>query len=261
MRDSALLLDISCRPVAGDFYWLSPPQTPFIEEVRRDPGKLRIGYIPEPFMWHEIEAPVREATSEAAKLCESLGHHVEETKIAIDFQAFRAALEPIYMSNMAAMFSYEAKRRGRPITESDIEQMAFAVLLESPHVTGTAVVEAYAFHYAMGQVFAKAFETYDVLLQPTLGQLPVPVGALKLHGWPDRHTFTDALYRFMPNTQPYNSIGAPAMSVPLAMSKSGLPIGTHFAAAVGNDALLFSLAGQLEKARPWFHRVPPEFPA
>jgi amidase len=76
--------------------------------------------------------------------------------------------------------------------------------------------------------------------------------------WPNRETYTDALYRFMPNTQPYNAIGAAAMSVPLATSKSGLPIGIHFAASPGAEALLLRLAGQLEKARPWFDRVPPE---
>ena len=76
--------------------------------------------------------------------------------------------------------------------------------------------------------------------------------------WPDRETYTDALYRFMANTQPYNAIGSAAMSVPLAMSKSGLPIGIHFAAAPGPKALLLRLAGQLEAARPWFDRTPPE---
>ncbi len=256
VRDSALLLDISCRPVAGDFYWLSPPETPFLKEVGRDPGKLRIGYIPEPFMWNEIEAPVREATAEAAKFLESLGHHVEETKVDVDFRAYRQAIEPVYISNMSVMLNAEAKRRGRPITEDDVEQMAYFVLQETDNVTGKAVAEAYIFYYAMGQAFAKVFENYDVLLQPTLGQLPVPVGTLKSHGWPDRHAYTDALYRFMPNTQPYNAIGAPAMSVPLAMSKSGLPIGIHFAAKTGDDALLFRLAGQLEAARPWFNVVP-----
>jgi amidase len=258
VRDSALLLDLSCQPVAGDFYWITPPETPFLKEVGRDPGKLRIGYVPEPLMWHEMDAEVREATAEAARFCESLGHHVEETKIDFDFRAYRDAISPVYMASMKNMFDLEAARRGRPITRDDLEDMAYAVLEESADVKGTEVAQAYAVYYAMGQAFARVFEKYDVLLQPTVTQLPVPIGALRTMNWPDRETYTDALYRFMPNTQPYNATGSAAMSIPLAMSKSGLPIGIHFAASPGAEALLLRLAGQLEKARPWFDRVPPE---
>jgi Asp-tRNA(Asn)/Glu-tRNA(Gln) amidotransferase A subunit family amidase len=258
VRDSALLLDLSCRPVPGDFYWITPPETPFLKEAGRDPGKLRIGYVPEPLMWHEIDNEVAEATAEAARFCASLGHHVEETKIDFDFGAYRDAIAPVYMSNMKNMFDMEAKRRGHPITRDDLEDMAYAVFEEGADVKGTEVAAAYLVYYAMGQVFARIFEKYDVLLQPTLGQLPVPIGALRTMNWPNRETYTDALYRFMPNTQPYNAIGAAAMSVPLATSKSGLPIGIHFAASPGAEALLLRLAGQLEKARPWFDRVPPE---
>lgn len=258
VRDSALLLDLSCVPAPGDFYWITPPETPFLKEVGRDPGKLRIGYVPEPLMWHEMDEEVRDATAEAARFCESLGHHVEETEIDVDFDAYRKAIEPIYMASMSMMLDAEARRRGRPITRDDIEDMAYEVLLEGRAVRGTEIAEAYVFYYAMGQAFAQVFQKYDVLLQPTVAQLPVPVGTLRTMNWPDRQTYTDALYRFMANTQPYNAIGSAAMSVPLAMSKSGLPIGIHFAAPPGAEALLFRLAGQLEAARPWFDRVPPE---
>lgn len=258
VRDSALLLDLSCLPQPGDFYWLSPPETPFVDEVQRDPGKLRIGYVPEPFMWGEIETPVREATADAARLCESLGHHVEETTVPADFAALRKAVASNVLSNVSMTLKQEAARRGSPITHDDVEDIAFLVMQEGEHISGIQSAEAFAVFYALGQVFANVFQKYDVLLQPTVGQLPVPIGALKTNGWTDRETFTDALYRFMCNTQPYNIIGAAAMSVPLAMSKSGLPIGIHFAARQGDEAVLFRLAGQLEAARPWFDRVPPE---
>jgi amidase/6-aminohexanoate-cyclic-dimer hydrolase len=51
--------------------------------------------------------------------------------------------------------------------------------------------------------------------------------------------------------------GQPAMSVPLEWSDTGLPIGMMFTARYGDEAMLFRLAAQLEKARPWFHKVPP----
>jgi amidase len=73
----------------------------------------------------------------------------------------------------------------------------------------------------------------------------------------DRDQIAERLFHFMPNTQGFNNTGQPAMTVPLAWSASGLPIGLQFVAPMGEEARLFRLAGQLEQARPWFDRVPP----
>jgi amidase len=61
----------------------------------------------------------------------------------------------------------------------------------------------------------------------------------------------------MPNTQAFNNTGQPAMSVPLAWSSDNLPIGIQFVSPIGEEGVLFRLAGQLEQARPWFDRVAP----
>ena len=58
-------------------------------------------------------------------------------------------------------------------------------------------------------------------------------------------------FRWVPFTQLANLTGLPAMSVPLHKSASGLPIGMQFTAPAGGEGLLFRLAGQLERARPW----------
>lgn len=68
--------------------------------------------------------------------------------------------------------------------------------------------------------------------------------------------FYDAFWAHAPFTCVFNAAGCPAMSVPLGQSAGGLPIGAHFGAGLGNDGLLFSLAGQLERARPWFGKRP-----
>jgi Asp-tRNA(Asn)/Glu-tRNA(Gln) amidotransferase A subunit family amidase len=86
----------------------------------------------------------------------------------------------------------------------------------------------------------------------------VPRGKLNTADVRKPERYISEFYRFNPNTQPFNICGAPAMSVPLAMSKEGLPIGIQFAAATGKEALLFRLAGQLEAERPWMHKIPPE---
>ncbi|HXV87184.1 MAG TPA: amidase, partial [Gemmatimonadales bacterium] len=55
----------------------------------------------------------------------------------------------------------------------------------------------------------------------------------------------------------FNVTGQPAMSVPLYWNGQNLPIGVHVVGRFGDETTLFRLAGQLERARPWSHRVPP----
>jgi amidase len=64
-------------------------------------------------------------------------------------------------------------------------------------------------------------------------------------------------FDFIPWTPVFNITGQPAMSVPLHWNSDGLPIGLQFAGAFGDEATLFKLAGQLERARPWDDRLPP----
>jgi amidase len=121
------------------------------------------------------------------------------------------------------------------------------------------------------------FEKYDVLLTPTLAMPPVVTGelqpkgiravAMKLLGrlnageLINRLSGIDVLaqhvFEFMPYTPLFNVTGQPAMSVPLYWNDAGLPIGMHFVSRYGDEATLFRLAGQLEKAKPWSERIPP----
>ena len=126
---------------------------------------------------------------------------------------------------------------------------------------GTAVAYANAMHtiHAVGRVISSVFESFDVVMLSTLAQLPVPLGYMNTNA-EDLTGYGEKLYGFMPNTQPFNVNGSPAMSVPLAWSDDGLPIGIMFAARNGDEATLFRLAGQLEKARPWADKRPDEAP-
>ena len=97
---------------------------------------------------------------------------------------------------------------------------------------------------------------YDIFMTPTLGEPPLLIGEMDataddpLKGW--RRSA-----KFVPFTPLCNATGQPAMSVPLYWNEQNLPIGIQFAGRYGDEATLFRLAAQLEKARPWAKRVPP----
>jgi amidase len=253
VRDSAVLLDIGCTPQAGDPYFLSPPERPYRQEVGRDPGKLRIAIFDGSLTpGGSVDPEVSAAVRDVGKLCEGLGHTVEEATLPGDHAAMQAAARLVMAASVAANVDAELERQGRALADGDIEAMTLGIYRNGKQTGAADYVRAVQTLHAYGRAAASLFETYDVMLLATLGRPAIPIGYL----FEDRREITQRLFSYMPNTQAFNNSGQPAMTVPLAWSQGGLPIGIQFAAATGEEALLFRLAGQLEQTRPWFDRIP-----
>nr|MEA2797602.1 amidase [Phenylobacterium sp.] len=253
VRDSAALLDVACRPQPGDPYFLSPPERPFVEDAARDPGRLRIAFMAGAMQAPGLDPECGAAVRETARLCEQLGHQVEEAEIPGDAAAMQAAAGAVIAASIAANLDAEAERRGRPIEAGEIETPTMATYRRGGAVSASAYVRSLQALHAYARAEAQLFETYDVLLLSTLGSPAIPIGWIL----EDPRQIAERLFAFMPNTQAFNNTGQPAMTVPIAWSKAGLPIGMQFVARMGCEAILFRLAGQLERARPWFDRIAP----
>ena len=254
VRDSAALLDIACRPQPGDPYFLPPPERPFAEEAAREPGALRIAFTTVAMQSPGgLDAECQAAVRETARLCEELGHHVEEAEIPGDVAAMQLAAGTVISASIAASLDAEGERRGRPIAAGDVESLTLATYRRGAAVSAAAYVRGLQALHAYARAQAQLFETYDVLLLSTLGSPAIPIGWI----FEDPKLIGERLFAFMPNTQAFNNTGQPAMTVPLAWSRSGLPIGLQFVARMGAEATLLRLAGQLEQARPWFDRTAP----
>ena len=102
---------------------------------------------------------------------------------------------------------------------------------------------------------ARFFSGYDILITPTMACTPYPLGVLDMDA-ENLDGFIEARLRCTAFTSLFNSTGNPAMSVPLAWSREGLPIGVQFVSAFGDEARLFRLGAQLETAQPWADRRP-----
>jgi len=255
VRDSAVLLDIASTPQPGDPYWAAPPEVPYADAAARDPARLRIAFSTLAFAGPGIDPECAEAVRAASRLCEDLGHHVEEAAPPVD-RAALAAAGVVISASVAAELDAIVERRGRPITADDVEPITLNSYERGRGISGSAYVRALRAAHAYGRAMAAFFESYDILITSTLGSTAIPVGAL--HGEPlDLEGYADRLFAFMPNTQVFNVTGQPAASIPLAMSAGGLPIGVQFTARNAEEGLLFSLAGQLERAAPWAGRRAP----
>ncbi|MDR3507607.1 MAG: amidase [Caulobacteraceae bacterium] len=256
VRDSAALLDALAGPEIGDS--VVPPRTEgrYLDAVTRPSGALRIAVVETPASGAPVHPDVREALQDVARLCQSLGHHVEPATLTLNATALGEAMGVGMAVDVASRLERRGAQRGRPVTEDEVEGVTWRLALRGRQVTGQAYANARRTLDEAGVAYAQQFGDYDLVLSPTVAEPPGPLGRLGLSPQ-DIGDYIRAVGAFSPYTALHNEIGLPAMSVPLFWNAEGLPIGVMFAAPFAREDLLFSLAGQLEAARPWVGRIPP----
>ncbi len=256
VRDAAALLDATSGPAPGDPYWAPPPARPFIEEVGADPGRLRIGLTTR----HPAGLPVaevcRKATEETAKLVADLGHRVEEAAPTIDTEAALVALRVIIGANVAAAIGYRLRALGRTgLKIGEVENITALWAEDGRRRTAADYAAAILAVHRIGRRYGAFFQRYDVLLSPVVAGPPPPLGTFDMMGESLDAYFT-MLFDYVCFTPQFNSSGGPAASLPLHWTDDGLPIGVQIGADLGNEAVLFRLASQIEAARPWIGKRP-----
>lgn len=256
VRDSAALMDVSHGIEPGSRYVAPAPERPFLEEVGRDPGKLRIA------LWRTApngtvpDADAQKGLDATVKLLLSLGHEVEEAAPDIDGPAVAATLGRMVSAHLAASLDLRAEQLGRPLEQDELEPVTRAMARNAQKTSGIQMARDETTLQIAAIAYARFMQRYDVTLSPTITRKPERLGVLSLSP-PDMAAFSEAIASFPAFCAFYNQTGTPAMSVPLHWTDDNLPLGMMFGAAYGNEALLFRLAGQLEKAQPWFDRRAP----
>jgi len=243
--DAAVLLDVLAGYETGDPWWLAPPARPFAEEAGAEPGRLRVALTTTP----PIDAPVAPecvaAAEDAAALLGGFGHEVEE------------ATPPWSDGRLLDLFMTVWKvipgMRGKP--RELLEPMNQVLLDAGDEIGAVDYVNATQELRGWARRVVAFWNDYDLVLTPTLAQLPPPIGALmdETDPWGN----FDKAWRFTPFTQVANVTGLPAASLPLYWSEHGLPIGSQLIGRPADEATLLRVSAQLEAARPWRDRRPP----
>jgi Asp-tRNA(Asn)/Glu-tRNA(Gln) amidotransferase A subunit family amidase len=255
VRDSAALLDASHGAALGDPYAAPAFVGPYRLELERAPGPLRVALQLAPLSGSAVDAECLRAAHDAASLLEGLGHIVELAQPPGDAGELGAAVWALVATGVAVTLQRRAALLGRELRPGDVEAVTWRALQHARELSATDHAGALLTVHTQGRRMADFHRRFDVLLSPTLGQVPVLLGPQHMAN-PDGAAYSAALQRFSPFTSLLNISGQPSMSVPLHWSADGLPVGTMFSAAFGREDLLLRLARQLELARPWFERVP-----
>lgn len=257
VRDSAAALDVLSRPFRGDPFHVQSPDRPFVAEIGAPVEPLRVAWWARPWSGHHTHEEVASATRRAADMLEALGHEVEEATPAIDWERFLAAMTDVWTATTAHSVDGFAHFLHRPVDESTLESPTLAMVRYGREVGGQRLLDALTTAADLRTVMAEFFSRYDVLLTPTLGALPAPLGEYDPHALTHpRDTFGGwaQLESFLPII---NATGQPAISLPLYTSSTGLPIGMQLVGRLGEESLLLRLSASLEEAAPWSSRRPP----
>jgi amidase len=276
VRDSAAMLDAVCGPMAGDPYGIPKPRRRFLSEIDKDPGRLKIGFSARSPLGTEVHPECSQALEHAAHLLEGLGHDVEEAYPGVDGLTLAKSYFMMYFGEVAADIQELKGMLGRRPRPSDVEGPTWSLaLLGRAYSAGEFVLAMREWNRA-SRAMADYFGSYDLFLTPTTAYPPARIGELKVTGVEEiLMKFTNklglgSLMRLSgiadkiavetlartPFTQLANVTGLPAASVPLHWTRDNLPCGVQVIAPYAEEALIFKVCAQLEKAQPWFGRRP-----
>lgn len=249
VRDTALALDVLAHDWPGDAF-VAPPGGPFLAAAEAAPGSLRIGLVLEPFYGTPggVDPICRAAAEQTAELLADLGHRVDEGPAPLTAEAQQRGLDAFEalwaISALGAPVPAEAEQRVTPLTRHLREV--------GRGVSGLRYAQAVQTAQLITREVADRWQAYDLILTPTLARPPMPVGGLRNDHDPVAEFA--AQYAYTPWTNLANVTGRPSISLPLHQAEVDgvtLPIGVMLTGRYGADAMIISVAAQLEQARPW----------
>ena len=258
VRDAAALLDVVAGPDAGAYGWAEPPARPYSEEISAKPDRLRIAWMGRPLSGVPVDPECLGALNDTVKLCEELGHEVVEAAPEIDVEAFALATLRVWAANLTNMMNGAGALVGQTPTPDNLEAASWACYEYGKAMKASELLEALDNYALVSRAVGGFFEEYDILLSPTTAHPPLPLGELNQNApGINAEQWTTQIFTYAPFTNLFNATGQPAISVPLAWSSDGLPIGMQFAGRFADESTLLRLAAQLEQARPWADKRPP----
>ncbi|MDQ1602428.1 MAG: amidase [Actinomycetota bacterium] len=249
VRDAAALLDAMAGPMPGDPHWAAPLPAgeSFLAHCDREPGRLRVGRFSTPVIADAaVDPECLQALDEASRLLESMGHLVEDVESPIGHDTV-----PLFEQVWSVSATLALVPPGR---DDELMPLTRHLRARGAGVSGTEFAAALSQLQILCRAGVARLAAYDVLLTPTLAQLPLPVGAIFDADDPARDFERNKT--FTPFTAVFNMTGQPAITLPLHWTDEGIPVGVMLAGPPAGEALLLSLSAAIEATAPWAARRP-----
>lgn len=259
VRDSARVFDAVHGSTLGERFVLPDPETKYVSDAQEGlkGRKLRIAVLDERYNGGAIDPQNRSAVHQVAKVLEDMGHIIEWDSPVFDQSAYDEAALKSWSSYLGYLVDDIAATQGIPAT---LEYAQKATLACAEYGKSFPASDMHLVEFLYNRItrdVAEFFTKYDVFLSPTTAYPNVPLGQINQDD--PRHTahsWYESVFEPCPFTQLFNVTGNPAITLPLAMSNEGWPIGMQFAAPYLDEKTLFQLSGDLERAMPWADRHP-----
>ncbi|PHQ78200.1 MAG: amidase [Coxiella sp. (in: Bacteria)] len=247
VRDSALLLDIAKGAAQGDPYAAPSAPDRYLKAIQATLPTLKIGLVTDVIGGYTVDQDCLSAVNQAARACEALGHIIEDTRLTADRDELKQATNTIWAGNIANTLDSYAAATGKSYGKDNVELNNLFLAKLGRKLSAADYVNALNTLHKTGRDMAQLFEDYDLLLTPTLAQLPVDIGYLFYEESKGsvNDFYKDKGYAFSPFTSLFNITGQPAISLPLYKTAQGMPVGVQFAARFGDELTLLQLARAL----------------
>ena len=246
VADAALMMNVCAGPDERDQYSLPAQRVDYVKALKGPVKGLRVAYSEDLGFAEAVDDEVRAACAKAARAFRELGCRVETVNPA--WPSPRDAWEQIFCGGIATRMAPFRERKG------DIEVGLYALIERALAEPPTRYVQAWLDRLAWWQHPRAFFESYDLLLTPTIACPPFDAdadGPGEIAGRPvDR-------YGWIPFTYPFNLTGQPACSIPCGFTRAGLPIGLQVVGRRFDDVTVLRAAAAFERARPWAGLQPP----
>lgn len=258
VRDAAAVLDCVSGPATGDPFSL-PKSADAFADACDEPKMSLCCALQTESSCSNVAPDVAFAAKRVARELEAQGHTIEEASPVVDENGWLTAERTIWIQSTAWEVQRLARATGNPINDQYLEPLSLTAHRLAEEITANDWFEAKFQCNMICRSVGRFFDKYDVLITPTVANIAPMLGEVAGSQMENYDSFMRKTGEFSPFTSLFNITGQPAISLPLAFSLDGSPIGVQLIAGFGKEKLLLQLAAYLEQASPWKDRRPPVY--